>query len=147
MAGEHAPVKAGTAKKPENFRNMPKKSAEKPKSKYYSAVSGRYKIVKYVLIVLLVIYAVAMYAGYHSDITYSSLMFLFRDVSTEQSDYSETITPVAFDEQENMAFAVFKSDVAVIGNSELSVYSANGDTDQSFALGYDEPFDGEYRDE
>ena len=93
-------------------------------NEYYISCSRVFMTVKYVLLVILAIFVVVMLAVYRSSITYDNLAYLLRDFGTEYSSGAAVFSDLRYDEQENMDFALYKSELAVAGDKKITLYNS-----------------------
>lgn len=108
----------------------PRRAAELPdggevpaENEYYRRISGRYRVWKYVFLLLLVVYLVVMLLSYGDSITYANLKFLLKDINTSSESAPGDFSSVYFDKQQDMNFALFRGSLAVSGDSRLTVYT------------------------
>ena len=93
-------------------------------NEYYISCSRVFMTIKYVLLVILAIFVVVMLAVYRSSITYDNLAYLLRDFGTEYSSGAAVFSDLRYDEQENMDFALYKSELAVAGDKKITLYNS-----------------------
>jgi len=127
-------------------RNMPRprrrvgeEEEKTPVNEYYLRVSSRYRFSKYLFLLLAVLYLGVMLSLYGDSITYDNLRYLLKDLDTASDDISDGFADVTYEEQQGMAFALFRGELAVAGTSRLSLYLSGGSQGPEFNLNYDAP--------
>ncbi len=106
---------------------------------YYLRISEGYMRAKYILLVLLAVYLVFMLAKYRDDITYENMMYLLRDFSAGETEYSNVFEPVKYDEQDNMTYALFRGELAVAGNRTVAMYNSSGTLARRYETAFENP--------
>ena len=106
---------------------------------YYLRVSAGYMRAKYILLVMLALYLVFMLARYRDDITYENMMYLLRDFSAGETEYSSVFEPVKYDEQDNMTYALFRGELAVAGNRTVAMYNSSGALTRRYETAFENP--------
>lgn len=112
---------------------------ENKPNEYYLGVSARYMRAKFIVLVLFAVYLVFMLARYRDDITYENMMYLLRDFSVGDSEYSTVFEPVRYDEQDNMTYALFRGELVVAGNRTVSAYNSSGTLSRRYETAYSDP--------
>lgn len=112
---------------------------EPKKNGYFLLVSDRYIRTKYICIILLAFFLGTMMIAFGDEITYSGLMYLIRDLNTGGASYSAGFGTAEYSEQDNMSYALYRGELAVIGNRTLKMYNGKGEENRSYELGYAEP--------
>ncbi len=92
---------------------------------YYIRVSARYRIVKWILLLVFSLYLSVMLLTHRESMTYENLLYLMRDFNVAYGS-SDHFSSVVYEEQPNMSFASYKDQLVVAGSAELSVYSGDG---------------------
>lgn len=126
-------------KKTAVMQGTPVRESEAPTNKYYLLVSERYMRAKYFTLIVLAVYLAVMLVLFREDITYANLMYLLRDFNTGEASYSAGFDPIDYDEQDNMSYAMFRDELAVIGNRTLRMYNSKGEESRSYEPGYSDP--------
>jgi len=93
-------------------------------NKYYLDWGSRFGVMKYLTLVFLAFYLVVMLVMYRSYITYDNLTFILRDISSDSSEINTEFADVSYDKQNNMDFAMYKGELAVVGTSNITLYSS-----------------------
>ena len=83
--------KAPKKEKRQKIRNIPRangvkldfKKEEPTVNRYYMAVSKRYRVARYLTVVLLVVYLLVMLLFYRENITYANFVYLARDLDSD----------------------------------------------------------------
>lgn len=120
-------------------QSKPAEEKEPAVNKYFILVSERYMRAKYATIIVLALFLAVVLILFRSDITYANLMYLLRDFNTGEAVYTSVFDPIRYDEQDNMSFAVYRGELAVIGNRNLRLYNSKGEENRSYSLGYSDP--------
>lgn len=111
-----------------------------PVNKYYMSVAGKYRAVRYVTVVMLVLFLTVMLIFFRENITYSNLMYLIRDLDTAgEIGGVGSYTNITYDGQYAEDFALFKGRVLVAGTSGLTVYDASGSKETEYDSDYSKP--------
>lgn len=113
--------------------------SEPEKNSYFLRVSDRYIRAKYFCVILLALFLGTMMLAFGDEITYSGLMYLIRDLNTGGGTYSAGFGTAEYSEQDSMSFAMYRGELAVIGNRTLRMYNSKGEENRSYELGYAEP--------
>lgn len=107
--------------------HMEKRDVGEEVNRYYLSVSYRYKLLKYFTLLALVIFTLTMLTAYREYITYDNVRFLLRDLDeAAKSDNGDIIGTIRYDADGNKSYALYKGNLTVAGESQLSVYNASG---------------------
>lgn len=103
---------------------------EKPKySKYYMAVSRRYRLMRYISVILLVAFLLVMLIFFRENITYSNLMYLVRDLDSENELSIGAYSGIEYEKSLSSDFAMFRQRIARGTNGGFTLYSKTGSVD------------------
>lgn len=103
---------------------------EKPQySKYYMAISKRYRAMRYLTIVVLVVFLLVMLLFYRESITYSNLMYLMRDLDTDVQVNVGVYADISYEKSLYDDFHLFRQRIAHASNKGFTLYSQTGAVD------------------
>lgn len=109
------------------------------KNRYYLRVSRRWRLVGWGFAALLGLYLVVTLTVYGKYITYDNLTYLARDFDLSVRTTDDVHTTVTYPRQETLAFAPFKSGMAVVGADVVRLYDGAGISLIEDKLGYTSP--------
>lgn len=109
------------------------------KNRYYLRVSRRWRLVGWGFAVLLGLFLVVTLTVYGKYITYDNLTYLARDFDLSVRTTDDVHTTVTYPRQETLAFAPFKSGMAVVGADVVRLYDGAGISLLEDKLGYTTP--------
>ncbi len=109
------------------------------KNRYYLRVSRRWRMVGWLFAVALGMFLVVTLSVYGKYITYDNLTYLARDFDLSVRTTDDVHTTVTYPRQEKLAFAPFKSGMAVLGADVLRLYDGAGISLLEDKLGYTTP--------
>ncbi|MGN1047165.1 MAG: DUF5711 family protein [Eubacteriales bacterium] len=97
-----------------------------PENKYYSKIASVYSAVRYVLLVILVLF-VSVSAIRNSDsITYDNLMFLMKDLGSVAESAGDNFETFSYNPDTTRSYAGFRKNLAVASSTGLTIYSGDG---------------------
>lgn len=111
----------------------------RPTNEYYAKVARNYGYAKYATIVLLAVFLVYVFVAYGDNLTYDNLMYLIKDFNTESSGNGAVFETIRFEGQQDAQYELYGGELAVIGNSGLSLYSKSGSKTLGYYTAYSEP--------
>lgn len=92
---------------------------------YYMRTAERYRILKWILLLIFTLYLVFTLTVYRASITHENLMYLLRDFDVSASA-SEGFSSVVYEERQNRTFSVFRGSLVTAAASEISFFSPAG---------------------
>lgn len=118
---------AGKRMPPEMPRRAPAPPEEPAISRYYQKVSARFKLLKYLSLLSLVVAVLWTVTVYRDYITYDNLRYLLRDLDEAiRSDGGGVVSTIRYDADGNRSFALYRGNLAVAGESKVTIYKASG---------------------
>jgi len=93
-------------------------------NEYYLKLSGRLRVLKYTVGIVLVVFTVVMLLMFRESITYENLQYLLRDLSAAR--YDSTFSRVDFERGGVVSTGVFRGELIALGKKNLSLYSIGG---------------------
>lgn len=103
---------------------------EKPKfSRYYMAISRRYRLMRYLTIVVLVVFLLVMLIFYRENITYSNLMYLMKDLDTDSQINVGAYGDISYDQSFYDDFHLFRQKIAHASSKGFTLHSQTGAVD------------------
>ena len=124
---------------PQNGVKVDLRVTEKPRNRYYLAAAGKYRAARYVAVMLLAVFLFVMLLFFRENITYSNLMYLVRDLDTDNSASAGAYAGITYDGQYAEKFALFKSRIAVAGTTGLTLYDSSGSKEAEYDCSYTNP--------
>lgn len=100
-------------------------------TKYYMAVSKRYRAARVLSIVLLVCFLLVMLVFFRGNITYANLMYLVRDLDTDTAVSVGVYGDISYEKTLASDFALFRQRIARASSNGFSLYSVTGGQDLS----------------
>ena len=92
------------------------------KNRYYLRVSRRWRMVGWIFAVALGMFLIVTLSVFGKYITYDNLTYLARDFDLSVRTTDDVHTTVTYPKQETLAFAPFKTGMAVVGADVLRLY-------------------------
>lgn len=99
---------------------------ELPENEYYLRIASRYRVMKYITIVLSLLLILGMMAVYSNDITVENLRYLLRDLDSGSSKYTGIYSTIRYDSGNDLEFALYKGDLVVVRSGQTSIYAMDG---------------------
>ena len=109
------------------------------KNRYYLRVSRRWRMVGWIFAVALGMFLIVTLSVFGKYITYDNLTYLARDFDLSVRTTDDVHTTVTYPRQETLAFAPFKTGMAVVGADVLRLYDGAGISLIEDKLGYTTP--------
>ena len=100
-------------------------------TKYYMAVSKRYRAARVLSIAILVCFLLVMLVFFRGNITYANLMYLVRDLDTDTAVSVGVYGDISYEKTLASDFALFRQRIAVASSNGFSLYSVTGGQDLS----------------
>ncbi len=98
-------------------------------SRYYLAVSRRYRVARYMCILFLVVFLTVMLIFFREHITYANLMYLARDLDSDAKINVGVYNDISYTERLSYDFGFYRQRLAVATNTGFTLYSKTGSTD------------------
>ena len=95
-------------------------------NKYYTAIADRYRICKYITILLTVVFAVTMLTCFSQDITAENFQYLIKDLDLSGLTFDSDFESLVFSGGADSAFGVYRSELVVVGQGTTSLYRSSG---------------------
>lgn len=93
---------------------------------YYEKVSKIYSAVRYLIIIILVIFVTLSTMKNSESITYSNLMFLFKDLGSAAESSNAKFGTITYNPDTTLAYAGFRRNLATASSSGVKIYSGDG---------------------
>ncbi len=95
-------------------------------SEYYLAASRRYRFAKFLAFVLLVAFLAVNLLFFRSNITYSNLMYLLRDLDAGAAEITTDFASISYNEESGAVFDIFKGKLAYASSEGFRLYNSTG---------------------
>ncbi len=95
-------------------------------SEYYLDASKRYRRAKWLAFILLVAFLAVNLLFFRSNITYSNLMYLLRDLDTGVAVGTGEFASISYNEESAAAYGIFKGRLAIASSSGFYLYNSTG---------------------
>ncbi len=89
---------------------------------YYLRLATKYKIVKYVTIVLALAFAVIMLTAFSSDITTENFQYLIKDLDLSGLATGNTFDTLLYNGGSDSVFGIYRGELAVVSPGTVSLY-------------------------
>ncbi|MBR6558705.1 MAG: hypothetical protein IKT70_06800 [Clostridia bacterium] len=93
-------------------------------NEYYLKLSGRMRVLKYIVGIILVAFTVVMMLIFRESITYENMQYMLRDLSAARHD--STFSVVNFKKGGVVSAGVYRGELIALGKKNLSLYSLGG---------------------
>ncbi len=129
--------KAPKKEKRPKVKNIPRangvkldfKKEEPEVNRYYMAISKRYRVARYLSVVLLVVYLLVMLVFYRENITYANFVYLARDLDSDTQLSIGEYSDITYERSFNSEYDLFRSRIAVASPTGFALYSSTGSKD------------------
>jgi len=108
-------------------------------NKYYIGISERCKTVKYIVLVILVVFILTMISVCKDDITVENFQYLIKFLDTEKNEYDGSSRTIIYSSSENMRFGVYKGDLVTAKNYTVDMYNFTGAVTMTDDVVYGDP--------
>lgn len=95
-------------------------------NRYYLALSGRFKIAKYVSVCFLVVFLLMTVILFRDEITVENLRYLFKDLEMGDSLNLSSGDSISYDADAQLDLALYKGDLVVAGSSYFYLCDLHG---------------------
>ncbi len=95
-------------------------------SEYYLKASVRYRAAKYIAFFMLIVFLAVNLLFFRSNITYSNLMYLLRDLDTGVAAPAGEFASISYNEESAASYGIFKGRLAVASSSGFRLYNSTG---------------------
>ncbi len=110
-----------------NTKTPASKVREKVFNRYYAAVSARFKLLKYLTLLVLVLFILVMLTAYSEHITYNNLKFLLRNLDeAAKPGTADIVSVIRYDADGGESYALYRGHLAILGESQLTIYNGAG---------------------
>lgn len=92
----------------------------------YLTIAKRYRLLRWGVVALLVLFLFAMFNFFREDITVDNFRYLMRNVNFEIKSEIDEAGSILYDSDDQNAFALYKSSLAVANSRKLTIYDAGG---------------------
>lgn len=106
---------------------------------YYGRLANRAKIGMFSSIIALVGFCLFSYAFYSDELTVENFRYLLKFISFEQNEEVSVGAVISFDTDKTNNYAIVRGDIAVLSNSQLTVYDTAGQLLQRTQMKNDTP--------
>lgn len=97
-----------------------------PVNAYYAAVSAKYSVARYLLILVLVLFVSLSLINNSESITYENLMFLIKDFSYAVDSADRNFQTIVYDSDISRSYTRYRNSLALASASGLKIYSGGG---------------------
>lgn len=112
---------------------------EREHNPYFLKVAKRYRALKYISLLLLLVFIVGMLVLFRDQITYENLVYLAKDLDTDIDAEGTPFSEIKYDESRKMSSAVFKGRLAVATTTSLTLYNTTGSAERTFRISMENP--------
>lgn len=95
-------------------------------NKYYTKISAKFKICKYVTVVIALIFTVVMLTVYSSDITSENFQYLIKDLDITGLTTEGDFKTIVYSGGANSKFGIYKDELAVINTGSTNLFASSG---------------------
>ncbi|MBE6632161.1 MAG: WD40 repeat domain-containing protein [Ruminococcaceae bacterium] len=128
-------------KKNKNFTdNSTVSNVELPVNKYYLFIAERLKICKYVTIVVLALFIVAMISVFKSEITVENFKYFMKYLDTSSGEYNGGYKDINYNDTAVLKTDIFKDEYVVVDEDSANLYTMYGINTYSANHNCDNPF-------
>lgn len=110
----------------DDFSGLDERFGKRNINEYYGKVSGCYRKVKLVLVVLLVLVALFALVIASDDLTYSNIRYMLRNFTEITTDDAKRAEVVSFNAETNSVCKVFAGKIAVASEEGISLFRPSG---------------------
>lgn len=121
-------------------RRTKKTAKETPTvEKYYLKLATRTAILKYILLVFLIVFAVYSFSFHGDDITIENFRYMLKFINLGDEAETPEGSILTFDASDGNRGMIFKGDLCVLNESGVAVTGWDGETLVKGSFGYDHP--------
>ena len=99
---------------------------ETVKNAEYEKIAGRYRIAKWAVIILLILYSIFMFFNFRDRITLENFRYLMRNVDFDIETGINLRNDIIYDADPDNMFVKYRDYLALIGKSSLKIYDSSG---------------------
>lgn len=94
---------------------------------FYLSLSKKFRAVRYVCIVLLILFVMTMVTFWHNEITTENFKYLVKAINIDAFMPGFSHTSVRYESDSHMKFAIYQGDFAVLTRNKLTLIGSYGD--------------------
>lgn len=106
---------------------------------YYSAVSGKYRIAKFITILLLIVFLILSFTFLRDDITLENLRYLLKFISFTNTETSISVAKISYPSGDPNRLELYMGDLCTLSPSGYALYDARGNQIMAEAINYVAP--------
>ena len=106
---------------------------------YYASLAGKFKVAKYITLVLFIAFLLSSFTLKRSEITLENLQYLMKFISFTNTETSITATKINYSASDDTHLALFNGDLCYLSPIGYSLYDARGNTIDSEPIKYSSP--------
>ena len=105
-----------------------KPTASEQGSAYYFRIAKRFRVLTFILLVVMVVFIITMFSVNRDEITVENLRYFLRYIDTRQAEKSATTDTIVFGDTESIVrFGVYRGGLAVIGHDRVQIFDLTGE--------------------
>jgi len=108
-------------------------------NEYYIDISKRYRLAKFIVLILLIIYILAMISIYREEITIENFRYMIKYLDNSTLEYEGEYNTIYYNNDGHSDYAYYKGELAVVSGSEMNLFAMSGISDLNLTLTYTEP--------
>lgn len=93
---------------------------------YYIKIANKYRILKYVTILITVVFAIVMLTAYGTDITAENFQYLIKDLDITTVSSSRDFDKVIYNGGTSSSFGIYKNELVVVNSGSTMLYRPSG---------------------
>lgn len=94
---------------------------------FYLGLSKKFKVIRYICVVFLILFVMTMVTLWHNEITTENFKYLIKAINIDAFMPGQSHTQVRYDSDGEMKFGLFQGDFAVLTKRRLSLIGRFGD--------------------
>ncbi|MBQ7500127.1 MAG: hypothetical protein IJT91_04465 [Clostridia bacterium] len=102
----------------------------------YLGLSSSFRAAKYITLIFLIVFLVAMTSIFRRDITAENFKYLVRYMNTTALEYSGDYRTIYYDPNDTTDIALFNNDIAVLKNNSVALFDLRGNNTFNYTLNY-----------
>ncbi len=93
---------------------------------YYIRIANKYRILKYITIVLALVFAVSMMTAFSQDITTENFQYLLKDLDLSGLILDDTFDSLLYNGGSESSFGIYRGELAVVSPGTVGLYKPSG---------------------
>ncbi len=105
-----------------------KNTASEQGSAYYFKIAKRFRVLTYILLLVMVVFIVTMFSVRRDEITVENLRYFLRYIDTRQAEKSATTDTIVYGDTESIAkFGVYRNGLVAVGRDRVQIFDLTGE--------------------